>query len=120
MSSVAQTKRNKPVPSKKEKYFSCQEHTWLKSLMGSTKYEQMYLIVNKENKVLWHSQLSGYSNVAADRTFWDKLHLLQQIFHFCGSEMLWINITIMEFSFWLPAIHMQQVQYFACIDLASK
>lgn len=77
MSSVSQTKRNKPVPSKKEKYFSCQEHTWLKSLMGSTKYEQMYLIVNKENEVLWHSQLSvsltemsiGYSNVAADRTF---------------------------------------------------
>lgn len=47
----------------------------------------------------------GYSNAAADRTLWDKLHLFQQIFHFCGSQMLWIDITIMEFSFWLPAIH---------------
>lgn len=47
----------------------------------------------------------GYSNAAADRSFWDKLHLLKQILHFCGSQMLWIDITLMEFRFWLPATH---------------
>lgn len=118
MSSITQTNRNKAVPSK----------TNPKKSISFSKYEQMYLIVNKENEVLGHSQLSisltemsiGYSNVAADRTFWDKLHLFQQVFHFCGSQVLRINITIMEFSFWLPAIHKQPVQYTACIDLASK
>lgn len=108
-----------------DKYFSYQEHTWLKPLMGRTKYEQLYLLVNKENLVLEHLQLSltemsiGYSSAAADWTFY-KLHLFQYIFHFCGSQTLWIDITIMEFSFWLPAVHMQQVQYIARMDLTSK
>lgn len=34
--------------------------------------------------------------------------------------MLRINNTMMEFSLWLAEVHMQQVQYIACIDLASK